>query len=258
MNTSYQSYVNKVIQMALAANYKQQLKFIQSSPKFNRGKAEEFPGYTIMTPLAKEDKFNQQINKSLEELQKQIKEQLNSNFLVAVPPETFHITVADLIWDKTYINAVKENHNFDKLLVEEISNIFAKSEVIVANVDSLDLEVLGISIFPRAIAVCFIPTEESYEILIKLRQLIYQNEQIINLGIEQQYDFVGHLTLGYFDDIPEDLDYEKVESIIKNANNQWIANDLPMFNIKQWELRKFSDMVTYIYKPELPQIKLGK
>ena len=61
MNISYQSYVNKVIQIALTANYKQQLKFIQSSPKFNQGKAEEFPGYTIMTPPAKEDIFNQQV-----------------------------------------------------------------------------------------------------------------------------------------------------------------------------------------------------
>ena len=258
MNTSYQSYVNKVIQMALTANYKQQLKFIQSSPKFNQGKAEAFPGYTIMTPPAKEDKFNQQINKSLEELQKQIKQELSYDFFIAVPPETFHITVADLIWDKTYINAVKENSNFDLLLITEINKIFAESEKKLAKVDSLDLEVVGISIFPRAIAVCFIPTEESYELLIKLRQLIYQNEQIINLGIEQQYDFVGHVTLGYFDEIPEDLDYEKVALIIKNVNNKWIANDLPMFNIKQWELRKFTDMVTYIYQPEWPQVKLGK
>ena len=139
-----------------------------------------------------------------------------------------------------------------------MGKIFAESENILTGVDSLDLEVIGISIFPRAIAVCFIPTEASYEKLIKLRQLIYQNKQIINLGIEQQYDFVGHVTLGYFNEIPEDLDYEKVESIVKTVNQEWITNDLPMFNIKQWELRKFSDMLTYTRQPEWASIKLVK
>ena len=258
MDISYQNYVNKVVPMALTANYKQQLQFIQSSPKFKDGQAQEFPGYTIITPLAKEDQFNQEINKSLQELQDQFKQLLDTDFFVTVPPETFHITVADLIWDKTYIDAVKENQDFDNLLIKELDRVFAESEKELANVNSLDLEVLGISIFPRAIAACFIPTEESYKILVKLRQLIYQNEHIIKLGIEQQYDFVGHVTLGYFGEISEDLDDEKLAKTITSLNNNWIKNDLPMFHIKQWELRKFNDMLTYIYQPQWPRITLDK
>lgn len=242
--------------MTLTANYKQQLQFIQPSPKIKNKQPQEFPGYTIITPLAEEDQFNQEINESLKQLQAQFKQQLDDDFFVAVPPETFHITIADLIWDKAYINAVKENKNFDNLLIQQLKQVFADSEKQVTNVDSLELEVLGISIFPRAIAACFIPTEESYNDLTKLRQLIYQNEHIIKLGIEQQYDFVGHITLGYFDNIPENLDYEKMEATISSLNNQWISNDLPMFQIKQWELRKFSDMFTYIYQPEWPRISL--
>ena len=258
MTITYQSYVNKVVQMTLASNYQQQLKFIQSSPKFKGGEAQEFPGYTIITTPAKEDSFNNKINQEITQLQATLKQQLDDRLFVTVPPETFHITIADLIWDQAYKSAVQENGDFDELLIAEIDKIFANSNEILTGVESLDLEVVGLSIFPRAIAVCFIPTEASYEKLIKLRQLIYQNKQIINLGIEQQYDFVGHVTLGYFNEIPEDLDYEKVESIVKTVNQEWITNDLPMFNIKQWELRKFSDMLTYTRQPEWASIKLVK
>ncbi len=101
MNIRYQNYVNKVIQMALTANYKQQLKFIQSSPKFNQGEVVEFPGYTIITPPAKEDTFNLNINQYLQELQEIIKTTLKSNLLLPVPPETFHMTLSVLICDKS-------------------------------------------------------------------------------------------------------------------------------------------------------------
>ena len=258
MTITYQSYVNKVVQMTLTNNYPQQLKFIQPSPKFEQRKAIEFPGYTIITPPAKEDTFNSQINNYVAQLQTTITEQLDDRLFVPVPSEIFHITIADLIWNKEYISAVQKDSNFEELLIAEIDKIFADSQDLLSGIDSLDLEVIGISIFPRAIAVCFSPTEKSYNTLIKLRQLIYQNPKIINLGIEQQYDFVGHITLGYFNDIPEDLDYEKVQSVLKKANNEWIANDLPLFNIKQWELRKFSDMLTFTRQPEWASIKLVK
>jgi hypothetical protein len=258
MEISYQNYVNKVVPMALTANYPQQLNFIQSSPKFKNGQAQEFPGYTIITPPAKEDIFNREINQSLTELQEQFKAQLNADFFVAVPPESFHITIADLIWDTEYINAVTENNNFDNLLIEELNQVFTESQKEIADVDSLDLEVLGISIFPRAIVACFIPTEQSYNLLVKLRQLIYQNEHIIKLGIEQQYEFVGHVTLGYFGDIPEDLDTEQIAKTITSLNNNWIRNELPLFHIKQWELRKFNDMQTYIYQSGWPRITLNQ
>ena len=257
MDISYQAHANRVVQMALSANYQQQLKNIQSSPKFNDGKALEFPGYTIITPLAEEDPFNVEINQSLAHLQEQLKQQLSSDLFVSVPANTFHITLADLIWDQGYRDALQKNSNFDQLFVEQMAEIFAQSQELLSEVESLDLEVVGISIFPRAIAVCFVPTEESYDLLIKLRQLIYQNPEIINLGIEQHYNFVGHVTLGYFGNVPEDLDVVTIATKITEINNQWLAQDLPLFKIKQWELRKFNDMLSYTRQPDWAQIRLS-
>ncbi len=257
MDGNYQSYVNRVVQMTLPANYKQQLKNIQSSPKFIDGKPVEFPGFSVITPPASEENKNQEFYQHLQVIQSELMKKLGSDFFLGLPPESFHLTLADLIWEKNYINAVKETNNFDELLVLEIATIFKQYQQTLSDINTLKLEVLGLSIFPRAIALCLAPTEESYEPIIKLRQLIYQNEQIIKLGIDQQYDFAAHVTLGYFDKIDGNIDLENVESIIKEVNDHWIETPPPIFNLQDFELRKFTDMINYIREPEWATIQLN-
>lgn len=256
MDGSYQNYVNRVVQMTVPSNYKQQLKNIQSSPKFIDGKPVEFPGFSIITPPQVEDNYNQEFYQDLDFIASQLKAKLDSEFFLGLPLQSFHLTLADLIWEKTYINAVKQNPNFDVLLVAEMAKIFDEYKSFLTKVSILELEVLGLSIFPRAIAVCLSPTEASYEPIIKLRQLIYQNEEIIKLGIEQQYDFAAHVTLGYFDKIDGDIDLEKVESVIKEVNDLWIENPAHLFQLKQFELRKFTDMINYHRQPEWATINI--
>ena len=257
MDGNYQNYINRVVQMTVPSNYKQQLKNIQSSPKFIDGKPVDFPGFSIITPPQSEDNYNQEFYQDLEATVSQLKEKLGADFFLGLPLESFHLTIADLIWEKTYINAVKENPDFDNLLIVEIAKIFQEYQSFLTEIPPLELEVLGLSIFPRAIAVCLSPTEASYEPIIKLRQLIYQNEQIMKLGIEQQYDFAAHVTLGYFDKIDGDIDLEKVESAIKEVNDLWIENPANLFQLKQFELRKFTDMINYNRQAEWATIKLN-
>ncbi|MBL1210746.1 DUF1868 domain-containing protein [Geminocystis sp. GBBB08] len=257
MDGNYQSYVNRVVQMTLPANYKQQLKNIQSSPKFINGKPVDFPGFSIITPPSTEDNYNKNFYDSLRGFKYRLMEDLGHNFFLGLPSESFHLTLADLIWDKTYLNAVKENPNFDNILLSEVNKIFQEYQSFVTDAQSLELEVIGLSIFPRAIAVCLAPTESSYEPIVKLRQLIYQNEQIMKLGIEQHYDFAAHVTLGYFDKIDDNIDLAKVESIIKDVNDLWIENSANVFQLKQFELRKFTNMINYIRQPEWATITLN-
>ena len=256
MDGNYQAYINRVVAMTLPANYEQQLHNIQTSPKFNRGQAVEFPGFSVITPPWAEETANQKLYQYLEKIEKQLEQQLGQNLFIALPPTTFHLTVADLIWDKTYLNAVNKNSNFDNLLIEKISHIFKQYQELIPELNTLELEVLGLSVFPRAIAICLAPTEASYEPIIKLRQLIYQDEQIIKLGIEQQYDFVAHISLGYFGEIEPDLDLTKVQSALTTINDQWLNEAPPLFQLKTIELRKFNDMITYIRKSDWASIQL--
>lgn len=256
MDGNYQEYINRVVQMTSPVNYQQQLDNIQSSPKFNQGNPVEFPGFSLITPPCAEDNINNNFYQFLEKAQTQLKQLLGENLFIVLPPQTFHITIADLIWEKSYLNAVKANNQFDDLLIKEISHIFQQYNNTVTLNNPLELEVLGLSIFPRAIAVCLAPTEASYEAIIKLRQLIYQDEQIIKLGIEQQYEFAAHVTLGYFGEVDENLNLEQVKSLLINISDQWLEEVPPLFQIKNIELRKFNDMVTYIRQPDWATITL--
>jgi len=257
MQGNYQSYVNKVVQMTIPTNYKQQLKNIQSSPKFIHGKPVEFPGFSVITPPYVEDDYNQEFYQNLQLISSQLTEKLGEDFFLALPSESFHLTLADLIWDKSYLNAVKENLNFDDILISELAKIFKEYQSLIPKNQSLELEIIGLSIFPRAIAVCLVPTESSYELIIKLRQLIYQNEEIINLGIEQHYDFAAHVTLGYFNQIDDNINSEKIESIIKEINYLLIDDCTPIFKLKEFEIRKFTNMINYTRQPQWATVKLN-
>ena len=82
-------------------------------------------------------------------------------------------------------------------------------------------------------------------------------EQIIKLGIEQQYDFVGHITLGYFDKVDDNGDRDQIELKITEINDQLVAKSLPVFKLNQWELRKFTDMTNFIREKNWGSIKIG-
>lgn len=258
MDGNYQNYINRVVQMTVPSNYKQQLKNIQSSPKFVEGKPVDFPGYSVITPPYREDNYNRKFYDNLEDVISPLTEKLGTEFFLDLPKESFHLTLADLIWDNTYTNAVKENPDFDNILISEIGKIFSEYNSAIKKTESLELslEIIGLSIFPRAIALCLAPTENSYEPIIQLRQLIYQNEQIIKLGIEQQYDFVAHITLGYFNKVDENIDLNQVESVIKEVNDLWIEKSDHLFELKQFELRKFTNMINFIRQPEWATINL--
>ena len=104
MDDTYQVYVNRVARLTLPESYHSQLEYIQESPKFkpdSQGKrqAVPFPGYTIITPPAEEDLDNQEFYKNLQDCQQQLGEKFDPNFLITIPPDSLHFTLADLVWD---------------------------------------------------------------------------------------------------------------------------------------------------------------
>jgi hypothetical protein len=245
MDNNYQTYVNKTAQLTLPKNYLQQLKNIQNSAKFREGKAIYFPGFSVITPPGNDDSYNNEFYSQLKEFQAQIAQNLDSNLFIPIPPSSFHLTVADLIWEQDYEKSVKKNPNFDSLLIQEINAIFEEYKRGLTNSNPLQFELLGLSIFPRAITICLVPSEKDYQEILTLRKYIYQNANIIKLGIEQHYDFNAHITLGYFDQIIPNLDLENIQNTLTSINDEWLEKNPPNFFINQIELRKFDDMTIY-------------
>ena len=246
MDDTYQDYVNRVARLTLPATCSMQLQSIQQSPKFVDGKATSFPGYSVVTPPGEADTANRDFYLQIKTLQRQLSQQLEYDLLIYLPPESFHLTLADLIWDNTYSQVLETNPNFESNLKQRITEIFQQYQSTVEIIKPIRWQLWGIVVRPRAIIACLIPeNQDSYDRIIQLRRFIYQDKGLVGLGIEQQYDFTAHVTLGYFGNIPNNLNRDRLCVTISQINDRLIETQPPIFNIERVELRKFDSMINY-------------
>ena len=258
MDETFQTYLNRVARLALPADYLSQLQNIQESPKFKPlpdgdRQAVAFPGYSVITPPWGEDPKNTEFYTPLQTLQAQLVQELDPGLLVPVPPESFHLTVADLIWDSAYRNAVSENPDFESQLRDRIEESFRYYQQSVTSSSQIRWQLLGLMIRPRALTVCLIPKDEqSYDQILQLRRSIYQNSDLIALGIEQQYYFTAHITLGYFGEISPDLKRDRISDTLVAFDQQWLETEPQIMMIHQAQLCKFDDMTRYYREPSWP------
>lgn len=258
MDEDYQTYLNRVARLTLLETYNSQIQHIQESPKFQPlpdvgRQAVPFPGYTLITPPAAEDAPNSDFYQNLHLCQQQLL-QLDFDLIVPVPPASFHLTLADLIWDSAYHYA-QENSEFEVQLRNCVAEIFQQYRQSLPQTNPIVWQMLGLFVMPRAIGVCLIPkNESSYEQILKLRRTIYQSSGLTALGIEQHYHFTAHITLGYFGNLSPSLDRDRLSAALFEVNQQW--SDSPELRVHRAELRKFDDMTRYYREPDWPVLEL--
>lgn len=269
MDESYQTYLNRVARLTLPATYESNVQHIQESPKFKPypdggRKGVPFPGYTVITPPWEEESENSAFYTNLKESQEQLLQQLDQDLIVPVPPESFHLTLTDLIWDSAYRDAVGENPEFEVQLRDRVAQSFEQYKNYATSSNPIRWQLLGLIVMPRALGVCLVPeNENAYERILQFRRSIYQNPALIALGIEQQYHFTAHVTLGYFGDISPQLDHEqpngntlrdRLRATLSRLNQQWLETPTELW-VRQAELRKFDDMTRYYREPDWPVLK---
>jgi hypothetical protein len=74
---------------------------------------------------------------------------------------------------------------------------------------------------------------------------------MMGLGIDQQYHFTAHVTLGYFGDIPANLDRVAIAQILAETNQHFLQNKV-ILSLDRAELRRFEDMTVYTREAEWP------
>lgn len=245
--------------MTLKDGYRSGLQHIQTSPKFapqegGGRRPVEFPGYSVISPPWRDDSENDKFYENMEASQRQLLQLLEPGLAVSVPPESFHLTLADLIWEDAFRNACAENPNYEQQLRETIAASFQRCESLKGG-PPIRWQALGIVLRTRAIGIALAPKDESaYDRIVKLRRAIYQNPNLMALGIEQQYHFTAHITLAYFGEIPPNLDRDRLSITLAEFNDKWLDNPQEIV-IKRGELRKFDDMTRYYREPDWPVLK---
>ncbi|MEM8602616.1 MAG: DUF1868 domain-containing protein [Cyanobacteria bacterium P01_H01_bin.121] len=260
MDDQYQTYLNRVVGMTRKEHYQNQWTLVQPSPKFQYDatgapQPAVFPGYSLITPIAAEDQANPRFYPALQTVQQTLIEVLPQQLLIPLPPASFHLTIADLIWENHYRQA-QEQPGFDQKLQQQIQAIFAAQMKTAMGSGNLQLQVLGFMAMPRAIGICLAPhTEADYERIVSLRRAIYQDADLLALGIEQQYHFTAHITLGYFGQVPDSLDANVLAEQLTMLNQKTLEA-LPEMTIERVELRKFDNMINYYRDANWPVFAL--
>lgn len=259
MDDTYQTYVNRVARLTLPESYQSQVQHIQPSPKFQQTnstiQAVAFPGYTVLNPPWVEDTQNASFYQAIEKYQQQIVAAL-PDLVIPVPSDSFHMTLADLIWDSAYRHA-SESPSFEADLQKRVAQSLQKCQPAPGE-PPIYWQVLGIFLRTRALGVCLVPRDESsYERVLQIRRAIYQNPDLIGLGIEQQYNYTAHVTLGYFTEAAVNADRAAMSQTLIDLSQQWLEADAPPdILIHRAELRKFDDMTRYYRQPEWAALEL--
>lgn len=257
MDDNYHVYLNRVVKLVQPGTYIAQVQHIQESSKFKSDDSgirqpAYFPGYTIITPPMQDDTDNQSFYQILQQYQQQLVEKIEPGLLVTVPSSSFHVTLADLIWDDAFLHAM-QNPDFEGKLRLCFDDIFQQCRNLLTLNQPLEWQILGMMLMPRAIGVCLIPkTESGYEEILQFRRAIYQNSSLIALGIEQQYSFTAHITLGYFGEITPDINRDRLCKSLGELNDQFLHDNPPLFISKRAELRKFDNMINYYRESDWP------
>lgn len=246
--------------MTLPEAYHSQVQYIQPSPKYHRGEAGEiqpsaFPGYTVISPPWVDDEKNAGFYGHLENYQQQVLQQLEPGLVIAVPASSFHFTLADLVWASAFYDAIT-NPKFEQHLHDRVAESFQKSQSVVQAEKPIQWQIIGVFLRTRAIGVCLVPKDEdSYNRVLELRRMLYQNPNLIALGIEQQYNFTAHITLGYFGESAATVDREKFAQQLIQLNEWWLETSSQEIWVHRAELRKFDDMTNYYRQPDWPTVQ---
>ncbi len=260
MDDTYQVYINRVARTTLPEAYQSQVQYIQPSPKYYRNEAGEiqpaaFPGYTVISPPWLDDDQNAGFYSRLAEYQQQVLERLEPNLVVPVPAQSFHFTLADLIWASAYRDATEDPH-FEQQLHDRVAESFQKSQASIQSDKPVYWQIIGLFLRTRAIGVCLVPKDEdSYNRVVELRRMIYQNSNLIALGIEQQYNFTAHITLGYFGAGAATADRDQLAQQLIQLNEWWLETGAQDIWVHRAELRKFEDMTRYYRELNWPTVQ---
>ena len=163
-----------------------------------------------------------------------------------------------MIWENAYREASRDPE-FDTKLRAAIDRIF--QEFSEENVEKNTAErkpvcwqLLGLIVRMRSLDICLAPKDEaSYQSIVELRRAIFQNGELISLGIEQQYHLTAHLTLGYFGKIPDDR--TRSNALLSEFGDRWLGERSPEMTISHAQLYKFEDMTRYYREPSWPSFE---
>lgn len=194
------------------------------------------PGYTVITPTFVDESENINTYERLGDVQDFLLKRLGVAANAPAPVTAFHLTVADLVAERTYTSSEEQQ------LLQALSFIFNQ---LTLN-GEVRFQILGLSLFAAGFIIAVVGAADSsgYERLMLFRNAIYNDLQIHDLGVERKFKFTGHITLAYIEDALTKQDRDRIAEVLTEANRSLFVKPLPL-EVMRAEVRKFEDMSAF-------------
>jgi 2'-5' RNA ligase len=194
---------------------------------------EPYPGYTVIAKPFPIDQANQQ---ELERVQKSLFKSVSG--FVPSPPDSFHLTVAELLSGQTF-TALMKQPEWDAAFAGRVNDLLDRRAVQDSDMTIRGI-IAGIGAFPGVVvAIVDFDSEIEYGRIIELRNTIYGDRALMSSSVKRSYPFLGHITLGYLESAPV-RGLDEVLSVIRLKEPfGW------EFNINGVGLHHFSNLSTY-------------
>lgn len=211
---------------------------------------EPYEGFAILS-MTQDNPGNVHLNERLKELQIEIESIFNHpGTFYSLPTVSYHQTIANTLSAERFQKHIKVP-GLEKDYPEIIGNAFRKIHSFNEN-EPIRMSMVGLSIFRTAIGILGIfKKEDDYFRILRFRQKFYSNHPLQELGIRMTRPFIGHITLGYFEKVPDPGEAQLLSNKIQELNHE-LFKVPPVFFISQAGLRKYLNLSQFDRKDEFP------
>ncbi|MDR3590651.1 MAG: hypothetical protein P4N41_13445 [Negativicutes bacterium] len=249
----YQEYAAKILEEEAIREIASQVRPLGKFRKNGTGSWEPVPyaGYTIVTPTAPDDGANAGTYQVLDEVREALLRELDFAGVVMAPYTALHMTVARLVSGDVFVKKVLKAREECLLIV--LRRLFLK----IARPGPLQYEIKGLSLFPQGVVAAMVSPvgPADYLGLQELRDRLYTDTVLKELGVDRSRGFKGHVSLCYIEEMLDENRKKELSDLIAAMNRRFFSAPLP-FAITRAEVRKFEDFSRFYRQDNWPAFAL--
>ncbi len=220
----------------------------------NRWIPQSYPGFAMQAMVeASPEKASLFID--LTQIQKRVAGLIERpGVLYPMPKASFHQTVANTLSANRL-----QRHIIDKGLHDEFPDIIASALEDLPNSDYEDapsMQLIGVAVFRTAFGLLGIfPDERDFDRILDFRERFYGHPTLFRIGISRTRPFIGHITLGYFEDSLSEDEKRQFSTGLAKINKDILEYPLD-FHMPKAELHRYETLSAFISDPAYPSFNL--
>jgi len=213
-----------------------------------------YPGHAVVTMVASTP-ANAPLVGALTSLQSRLLAELAApRTFCALPAASFHQTIANTLSAEKHQRLIVERG-----LAAELPTIVTRTFADLPPAgtgETLAMRMVGLSIFGTALGLLGVfDDEERFHRVLHFRDHFYGHPTIADLGIRRTRPFIGHITLAYVEQEPDDAVRARLVEVV-NSINRDLSRQTLHFHLPAAELRAYRHLAEFIAFPGLPQFGL--